>query len=470
MNYIECREWLEERRKTLGSVPGLDEVNKLIDAFGRPDKGLPIVHIAGTNGKGSIGYLLEHSLCNSGIKVGRFLSPAVVDEREIILVNGKMVPKTIWEKNFSLIIDTVEKNNLKATAFEIEFVLSLLIFSEKKCDIVILECGMGGRLDATNAIENSMVDIIASISMDHMAFLGDTLKEISLHKFGIIKETSKNVILAPQSIEAENYFDEYINELCKPTQIGGTNKVLGKKTKTNEVPDKLKASLGKTNQLTNLTIIKSDRNIAKFKTSVKFGNITQLLSYKNYVNLNLSLIGKHQCDNAITVLDAIEVLKAEGFKITENAVKKAFENAVWPGRFEIIKNKDYTFILDGAHNMDAVDRLFENINLYFTNRNLIYIIGMYKDKAYEKVIAEYAPRAKAIVTVTPKDRSRAVDAFELGKLIKEYNENVTGADSYCEALEIAGLLSEKKDVILIFGSLSFMGDFRKLLMENDTVK
>ena len=153
MKYDECREWLEERRKSLGSVPGLDEVNKLLDAFGRPDKGLPIVHIAGTNGKGSIGYLLEHSLCNSEIKVGRFLSPAVVDEREIILVNGKMVPKTIWEKHLSLIIDTVEKNNLKATAFEIEFVLSLLIFIEKKCNIVILECGMGGKLDATNAIE-----------------------------------------------------------------------------------------------------------------------------------------------------------------------------------------------------------------------------------------------------------------------------------------------------------------------------
>ena len=215
MNYQECREWLEERRKKLGSVPGLDEVNKLLDAFNRPEKDFPIVHIAGTNGKGSIGYLLEHSLANSGIRVGRFLSPAVVDEREIILVNGKMVPKTIWEKNLSLIIDTVEKNNLKATAFEIEFVLSLLIFKEKNCDIIILECGMGGKLDATNAIENSLVDIIASISVDHIAFLGDTLKDISLHKFGIIKESSKNVVLAPQSEEVEEYFDEYVSKLCK---------------------------------------------------------------------------------------------------------------------------------------------------------------------------------------------------------------------------------------------------------------
>lgn len=462
MKYDECREWLEERRKSLGSVPGLDEVNKLLDAFGRPDKSLPIVHIAGTNGKGSIGYLLEHSIANSGIRVGRFLSPAVVDEREIILVNGKMVPKTIWEKHLSLIIDTVEKNNLKATAFEIEFVLSLLIFIEKKCNIVILECGMGGKLDATNAIESSLVDIIASISIDHIAFLGDNLKDISLHKFGIIKDTSKNVVLSPQLKEVEEYFDEYIDELCKPNIINTFNEL---SDKSNQRKSSNTGNTQISGSDTIINIVKSDRNTAKFKTSVKTGNISQILSYKNYVNLNLSLIGKHQCDNAICVLDAIEVLRNEGFKITDNALKKAFANAVWPGRFEIINNKDYTFILDGAHNMDAVDRLFENINLYFTNRNLIYIIGMYKDKAFENVIEKYAPIAKAIVTVTPKDKARAVEAFELGKIIKDFNLNVTAADSYVEALEIAKLFVEKKDVILIFGSLSFMGDFRELLMK-----
>ncbi len=462
MKYDECREWLEERRKSLGSVPGLDEVNKLLDAFGRPDRDFPIVHIAGTNGKGSIGYLLEHSIANSGIRVGRFLSPAVVDEREIILVNGKMVPKTIWEKHLSLIIDTVEKNNLKATAFEIEFVLSLLIFIEKKCDIVILECGMGGKLDATNAIESSLVDIIASISIDHIAFLGDNLKDISLHKFGIIKDTSKNVVLSPQSKEVEEYFDEYVGELCKPNIINTLNEL---SDKSNQRKRSNTGNIQISGSDTIINIVKSDRNSAKFKSSVKTGNISQILSYKNYVNLNLNLIGKHQCDNAICVLDAIEVLRNEGFKITDNALKKAFANAIWPGRFEIINNKDYTFILDGAHNMDAVDRLFENINLYFTNRNLIYIIGMYKDKAFENVIEKYAQKAKAIVTVTPKDKARAVEAFELGKIIKDFNENVTAADSYVEALEIAKLFVEKKDVILIFGSLSFMGDFRELLMK-----
>ena len=188
MKYEECRDWLENRRKTMGSVPGLDEVNKLLDEFKRPEESFPIIHIAGTNGKGSVGYLLENILHKSKLKVGRFLSPAVIDEREIILVNSKMVPKTVWAEVLTDIIDVVNKKNLKATAFEIEFVLSLLIFAKTSCDIVILECGMGGRLDATNAIRNSLVDIITSVSIDHTNFLGDSIKDISLHKFGIIKE------------------------------------------------------------------------------------------------------------------------------------------------------------------------------------------------------------------------------------------------------------------------------------------
>ncbi|MCR4648726.1 MAG: bifunctional folylpolyglutamate synthase/dihydrofolate synthase [Lachnospiraceae bacterium] len=429
MKYIECREWLEERRKNMGSVPGLKEVTSLLEAFKRPDKELNIIHIAGTNGKGSTGYLLESILSKSGIKTGRFLSPAVTDEREIISVNNKMVFKTVWEKHLSEIIEVIEKTGIKATAFEIEFVLSLLIFKEAGCKAVILECGMGGTLDATNAIDESMVDIITSISIDHCNFLGDSLKEISLHKFGIIKNGSKNVILAPQTEEVYEFFDKYLE---------------GNKLQVKTV--------------------KSDSGKTKYKINRSKNGISQVFDYKEYKQLRLSLLGTHQIDNAKVVLDTADVLKAEGWCISDKAIRKAFEEALWPGRFEIIE-KDRTYILDGAHNYDAVLRLFENINLYFTKRNLIYIMGMYKDKAYEDVIAFCAPKAKAVVCISAKDKARAIDAFEIGKCVKEYNENVTAADSYEEALEIAGLLSDKKDVVLIFGSLSFLGDFRELLLK-----
>lgn len=445
MKYDECREWLENRRLNLGSVPGLDAVRELLSYAGNPDKDMTFIHIAGTNGKGSIGCLLEAVLADSKIKCGRFYSPAVINERDIISINNKLLPKTKWEKPLSYLIELIEKNNLAATAFEIEFVLSLLMFRESGCELVILECGMGGLLDATNAIEKSLVDIISSISIDHCNFLGDTLKEISLHKFGIIKNTSSNVILSPQKKEIYKYFEEYIK------------KDIAKKIKI-EDKDSYKESGSDC-----LNVIMSNAKSAEHDSYVRDDNVFLKLSYKSHKDLDLLLSGTYQINNAITVLDAIDVLKSEGYNIKEKNVRKAFANTKWPGRFELIK-KDKLYILDGAHNIDAADRLFESIKLYFTKRKLVYIMGMYKDKAYEEVVKKYAPSAKAIVTVTPRDQKRALDAFELGKAVKEYNPNVTAADSYKEALEIADLLSDKKDITVVFGSLSFMGEFRDILL------
>ena len=431
MKYKECREWLENRRLMMGSVPGLDAVKLLMEKTGTVSCEANVIHIAGTNGKGSIGYLLESVLSKSKIKTGRFLSPAVFDEREIILVNGKLVSKRIWEEKLTFIIDIIEKYDLKATAFEIEFVLSLLIFKETGCQVVILECGMGGLLDATNALDCSLVDIISSLSVDHCNFLGDTLKEISLHKFGIIKPSSKNVVLAKQAEEVYEYFDSYIKE----------KKLL-------------------------VNITKSDINECKYKLSIVKNNPITNMSYKSYDDLILSLPGINQVDNAICILDAIDVLKKEGIKIKDKAVYDAFLEASWPGRFEIIDSKRL-FILDGAHNPDAIKRLFENISIYFTKRKLIYIMGMYKDKDYEKSVEISAPKAKCIVCVSPRDSKRALSSFELGDTVRNYNPNVTAADSYEEALEMAELLADKNDVILIFGSLSFLGDFKRLIKTNE---
>ena len=278
MKYSECREWLENRRLKKGSKPGLTEVKKLLEAMNHQSFEIPYIHIAGTNGKGSIGYLIEASLTKSRFKVGRFLSPAVIDEREIILVNSKMVAKTVWERNLSLIIEKIESMNLEATAFEIEFVLSLMIFKDLKCDICIIECGMGGLLDATNVIDGSLVDIITSISMDHCAFLGDSLKEISLHKFGIIKQNSKNLVVAPQKDEIYDYLSEYLNEHSDCC---------------NE-------------------IIKCDKSKEHHTHFCVNNSVVQILSYKEYTDLKYSLAGEHQIDNAITALDVLDILKKEG--------------------------------------------------------------------------------------------------------------------------------------------------------------
>ena len=180
--------------------------------------------------------------------------------------------------------------------------------------------------------------------------------------------------------------------------------------------------------------------------------------------------GDFQIDNAVTVLETVNVLRNNGFLIKDSAVKKSFENAIWPCRFEIIENNKKTYVLDGAHNMDAVERLFNNLTLYFTKRSFVYIMGMYKDKDYEDVVKFCTPMAKAVVTVDARDRKRSVDKFELGKLISQYNSNVTSADSYTEAIEIASLLSEGNDIVVIFGSLSFLGEMRDHLNANNIKK
>lgn len=429
MKYDECREWLENRRLKMGSVPGLSEVEKLKEAFGNPDRDLKIIHIAGTNGKGSVGYYLENILALSGYKTGRFLSPAVIDEREIILINSKMVPKTKWAESLSEIIEVIEKNDIKATAFEIETVLALNMFKKLGCEFAIMECGMGGKLDATNVCENDLVDIITSISFDHKNYLGETLEEISLHKFGIVKSGSKNLVVAPQKEEVYEYLESYL----KDNYVNLNNTLL------------------------------SDIKLSKHKHILKKNKITQILSYKNYVNLNLSMAGDFQVENAITAIDASLVLQKEGYNIKDNSVKKAFENALWSGRFELIENNGRLYILDGAHNPDAVLRLVNNLSLYFTKRSFVYIMGMYKDKDYENEVAFCTPKAKAVVTVDARDKKRTVDKFELGNVVRKYNPNVTCADSYAEALEIATLLSEGNDIVVIFGSLSFLGEMRELL-------
>lgn len=437
MNYDECREWLENRRQKMGSVPGLSEVRKLKERFDNPDRHLKIIHIAGTNGKGSVGYYLENILAKSGYKTGRFLSPAVIDEREIILINSKMIPKTKWAESLSEIIEVVEHEGINATAFEIETILALCMFKKMGCEFAIMECGMGGKLDATNVCENDLVDIITSISIDHKNFLGDTVKEISLHKFGIIKNGSKYLALAPQSEEVYIYLKEYLQN----------------------------------NYVNKENIIFADNKSVKYKHFKEKNLIKQVFSYKSYVNYTLSMAGNFQIDNAITVLDVLPFLEKEGVKVKENAVKKTFENALWPGRFEIIEKNKRLYVLDGAHNIDAVRRLSNNLSLYFTKRSFVYIMGMYKDKDYEDSVSFCAPKAKAVVTVDAKDKKRTVDKFELGNIIRKYNTNVTCADSYVEALEIASLLCEGNDIVVIFGSLSFLGEMRDMLYaDNKTCK
>ena len=422
MKYEEVMEYMECKVNKLGSVPGLDSIRELLNRMGNPQDELTFIHVAGTNGKGSVSTLIANALAANGYKVGRYISPVISDYRERIQVNNRMISKKAVADGLTGIFDictAMEADGLAhPTAFEIETALGFRYFKDKKCDFVVLETGMGGTLDATNIIRNTKLCVFVSISMDHMAFLGNTLQEIATNKAGILKSGCK-AVSAPQSEEVLNV----LNNACK-----GLN-----------VP---------------FTAVSRD-DIKVGRQSLK----GQKISYKSFKQVEVPLLGSFQAENAALALEALSVLQESGLKLKEDKIRRGFLDSVWPARFEILSKKPY-IIADGAHNEDAVKKLMETMRFYFTNQRIIYIMGVLKDKDYTSMIKESVPMAEFVFTVTSPNKERALPAFELAKQIREYNPNVTATDSVEEALEMARLMAGEDGVVLAFGSLSYMGKLR----------
>ena len=422
MKYEEVMEYMECKVNMLGSVPGLDSIRELLNRMGNPQDELAFIHVAGTNGKGSVSTLITNALTANGYKVGRYISPVISDYRERIQINNRMISKNAVADGLTGIFDictAMEADGIAhPTAFEIETALGFQYFKDKKCDFVVLETGMGGTLDATNIIRNTKLCVFVSISMDHMAFLGNTLQEIATNKAGILKSGCK-AVSAPQSEEVLNV----LNNACK-----GLN-----------VP---------------FTAVSRD-DIKVGRQSLK----GQKISYKSFKQVEVPLLGSFQAENAALALEALSVLQESGLKLKEDKIRKGFLDSVWPARFEILSKKPY-IIADGAHNEDAVKKLMETMRFYFTNQRIIYIMGVLKDKDYTSMIRESVPMAEFVFTVTSPNKERALPAFELAKQIREYNPNVTATDSVEEALEMARLMAGEDGVVLAFGSLSYMGKLR----------
>lgn len=429
MNYRETMEYIEEM-SALGSVPGLASTAELCRRLGDPQDALFFVHIAGTNGKGSVLAYVYSVLRAAGYRVGQFTSPAVYAYREKFRVNGKEIPAREFAEWMSLVreeADRMEEEGMShPTVFEMETAVSFLYFKEQRCDIVLLECGMGGDLDATNIIRNTYVSAFSSISMDHMDFLGKTLAEIAAHKAGIIKPGA-----------------EVVSGVQEPAVLGI-----------------LKRRAGGT----------SFRAVERERLSrIRYGLERQRFDYRTgggtlYRRLEIPLAGVVQPENAALAVEIVEALAKKGFSVTEKQLRQGLSGARWPYRFEVIAKKP-CFILDGAHNEEAAMRLAEGIRFYFTNKKILYIIGMLKDKEYEKVIAQTYAYAEQIITVTPPGQARALPGHELALAAAAYHPHVTEAGSLEEAAEMAYLLAEKDWVILAFGSLSYLGELGRIIKD-----
>ena len=424
MNERQVYEYLEGLQ-TKGIVPGLESIRNLLKRLDDPQKKLKFIHVAGTNGKGSVCAYLSGALKCGGYRVGRYLSPTIFEYRERIQVNDRMITKEALRRLLGKIKavceEMVGEGLPHPTAFEVETALGFLYFCEKNCDIVVLETGMGGALDATNIVENTVLCVFASISRDHMQFLGNSLEEIAAQKAGILKPGAA-AVSAPQPESVRLVLQERADHLHLPITFVD--------------PDLIR-----------------DR---------KYGLEKQRFSYQNYKRIEITLAGKYQLENAALALEAMNALAKRGFAVSEENLRKGFRETKWPGRFTVVQ-KHPLFIVDGAHNEDAAKRLAESIEFYFTNKRIIYIMGVLRDKEYEKIIDLTARYAESVITVTTPNNPRALPAYELACAVSGVCPNVTAVDSLEEAVEMSSLLAGKDDCVIAFGSLSFLGQLMDLL-------
>lgn len=417
--------------KKYGSILGLDSIRNLMHELEDVQEELKIIHVAGTNGKGSVCAFLSAALRKSGYRVGRFNSPAVFERREVFLIGEEMISPEDYARIMQRVREACENlvstGKPHPTVFEVETAAAFLYFYEKNCDLVLLEVGMGGAEDATNLITHPLCSVFTSIDYDHMQFLGDTLCEIAQTKAGIIKKGCPVIAL-----KQDSQVDQVIAKRAKEQQ----SRCL--------FADALACNV------------------------IQMSLDKLVMDHPYYGRVSTGLSGSYQRENLALALAVLELLEKSGFHIGAENVRNGISEARWQGRFEVLKKRPL-FLIDGAHNPAAAARLRETIEKDFTNRKIIYIIGVLADKEYTDMTGELLRRAKKVYTVTPEN-PRALDggilAEEVGRYAKDVAYMPVIADAVKEALANAG----PEDVIVAFGSLSYLGEVKRALAKIEKVE
>lgn len=429
MNYEEARAYLREVELSLGWVFGLDSMRELLRRLGNPQDRLKFVHIAGTNGKGSVLAFVSQILSEAGYRVGRYISPRVFVYEEFVQINGEMITREEFCEYTAQVKAACQamlaEGFAQPTLFEVETAIGFLHFTKHQCDIVALECGLGGRDDATNVITTAVCAVITAVGLDHMQYLGDTVYEIARTKSGIIKNGIPAVMCA-QSEEAERA----VEEQCAAAG----------------------ASLTKT---------KPERMTVHEGLTEMDGRSFIVFDYKDYPGLKIGLLGRYQTENASLAVEVAEELSRNGFEIKKEHIYQGLANARWHGRFELV-GQNPRVVIDGAHNPPAAKRLRESVDYYFGQDHVVYVMGILADKDYEQVVSITHGAAEQIFTLTP-DSPRALSADALAEVIRKQGGKAEASDSYEEAARKALKAAGQDGVIVVFGSLTFLHELSDIL-------
>ncbi|MFU7514913.1 bifunctional folylpolyglutamate synthase/dihydrofolate synthase [Clostridium sp. HCS.1] len=431
MKDLDTLKYLEELR-VLGSNYGLERTERLLELLGNPHKSLKLIHIAGTNGKGSTSAILGKILMEHGYKIGYFNSPHLYEIEETIRINEENIKEeefiTLINEIKPFVNQVVKEGFNHPSEFEVLTCIMFLYLYRQKVDFGVIEVGLGGRLDSTNVL-TPILSVITSIGLDHMNILGNTIEEIAREKAGIIKRGVPIITC--------NQKDEAIKAITEKS---------------------LKES-------SNLIIV--NPNNYKLLEINKNGTINQRvlvnINGKEEI-INLSLLGEHQIINLSLAIEAIKELDTLNYiNLDINKLKIATKSVKWKGRLEILKENPY-IVVDGAHNVDGIIYLKNNIEKYFKYNDLYLILGILADKEVEKMLEIIAPMAKEIYTVT-SNSIRATSAENLKNEVLKYNKNTLAFEDYEEAANYAIKKAKKEDLVLASGSLYMIGKMREIINE-----
>lgn len=425
-----------QKKPLFSNLMGAELSSHMLTQLCNPQDGMKIIHIAGTNGKGSVSAFLCSVFAEAGLKAGMFTSPHLVDFRERIRINRELISKEDTARIGEMLLK--KDFGVSPTMSDYCLMLAILYFREQKCDVVILETGLGGKWDSTNAAGTPLISVITKIGYDHMALLGNTLEEIAKEKAGILKKGTHLI--------AQSQTEGVLQEILEAAKKAGT---------------------------ASCDILEKEEI-----KEVSYKDGMQQFSFRNYKNIQMQMLGVHQCENAAAAILAAEkffelqketgepetgcigaekMLKIYGKREDCSTILAGIEKTVWQGRMEILSEEPF-LLADGAHNSNGVEALRDSLGLLFPDKKFHFIMGVMADKDYETMVERILPLAKDFKTVTV-EKERTLQAEKLAECIRK-----KGVEAECvKTLDDCLSLQHRREDTIIFGSLYFVAEVKKFM-------